>query len=151
MAFPSVYVPYFVSKSPPMGILILLLRRTKVSTFWSSFFLSFMWTVNCILGIPSSQKGLTIICFCFQRTVFWEDGWKHASHWNIPRALSSCKQWPLQFLTSYIEDFLWLWQISISPKEPPIYLWSLETLLVPCSPKHHLCNLSTRCQGYSVR
>jgi hypothetical protein len=31
--------------------LIPFLRRTKVSTLWSSFFLSFRWSVNCILGI----------------------------------------------------------------------------------------------------
>jgi hypothetical protein len=43
----------FVSVSPPMGILFPLLRRTKVFTLWSSFFLSFMWSVNCILGILS--------------------------------------------------------------------------------------------------
>jgi hypothetical protein len=30
-----------------------LLRRIKGSTLWTSFFLSFMWFVNCILGIPS--------------------------------------------------------------------------------------------------
>jgi hypothetical protein len=27
--------------------------RTEASTLWSSFFLSFMWSVNCILGILS--------------------------------------------------------------------------------------------------
>jgi hypothetical protein len=30
-----------------------LLRRTAASTFWSSFFFSFMWSVNCILSILS--------------------------------------------------------------------------------------------------
>jgi hypothetical protein len=30
-----------------------LLRRNEVSTFWSSFFLSFICFVNCILGILS--------------------------------------------------------------------------------------------------
>ena len=53
MALPSVSAPHFVSVSPPMSILFPLLRRTEVSTLWSSFFLSFMWSVNCILGIPS--------------------------------------------------------------------------------------------------
>jgi hypothetical protein len=51
MAFPSVSAPHIVSVSPPMCILFPLLRRTNVSTLWSSFFLSFMWSVNCILGI----------------------------------------------------------------------------------------------------
>jgi hypothetical protein len=36
-----------------MGILLPLLRRTEVSILWSSFFLSFIWSVNCILGILS--------------------------------------------------------------------------------------------------
>ena len=35
-----------------LSMLFLLLRRTKVSTLRSSFFLSFMCSVNCILGIP---------------------------------------------------------------------------------------------------
>jgi hypothetical protein len=35
------------------GILFHLLRRTEVSTLWSSFFLSFMCFANCILDIPS--------------------------------------------------------------------------------------------------
>jgi hypothetical protein len=36
-----------------MCILFPLLRRTKVFILWSSFFLSFMWSVNCILGFLS--------------------------------------------------------------------------------------------------
>jgi hypothetical protein len=50
MAFPSVSAPHFVSVSPPMGLLFPFLRRTKVSTLLSSF-LSFIWSVNCILSI----------------------------------------------------------------------------------------------------
>jgi hypothetical protein len=52
MAFPPVSAPYIFSISSPMGILFHLLRRTKVSTLWSAFFLSFMWSLICILGIP---------------------------------------------------------------------------------------------------
>jgi hypothetical protein len=51
MAFPSVSAPHFVSVYPPMGILIPLLKRAAVSTFWSSFYLSFMWPVNCMFSI----------------------------------------------------------------------------------------------------
>jgi hypothetical protein len=40
----------FVSVTPSMGILFPILRRNEVSTFWSSFILSFMCFVNCILG-----------------------------------------------------------------------------------------------------
>ncbi|CRH48747.1 Uncharacterised protein [Chlamydia trachomatis] len=53
MAFPSVSASYPFSIFPPASNLFLLLRRTEASTLWSSFFLSFMWSVNCILGIPS--------------------------------------------------------------------------------------------------
>ena len=53
MVIPSVSAPHFVSVTPSMGILFPLLRRIEVSTLWSSFFLSFMWSVNCILGILS--------------------------------------------------------------------------------------------------
>ena len=37
MAFPSFSALHFVSVSPPMGIVIPLLRGTEVSTLWSSF------------------------------------------------------------------------------------------------------------------
>jgi hypothetical protein len=53
MAFPSVSAPYFVCIFAPVSILFPLLRRTDTSTLWSSFFLSFMRSVNCILGILS--------------------------------------------------------------------------------------------------
>jgi hypothetical protein len=36
-----------------MGISFPILRRGKVSTLWSSFFLSFMCFASCILGILS--------------------------------------------------------------------------------------------------
>jgi hypothetical protein len=36
-----------------VNIFFPLLRRTEVSTVWFSFFLTFMWSVNCILGILS--------------------------------------------------------------------------------------------------
>jgi hypothetical protein len=44
---------HVVSVFPPMSNLIPPLRRTEASTLWSTYFLSFMWSVNCILGIPS--------------------------------------------------------------------------------------------------
>jgi hypothetical protein len=48
---PSVSAPNFVSVTPSTGILFPTLRRNEVSTHWSSFFLSFMCSTNCILGI----------------------------------------------------------------------------------------------------
>ena len=53
MVFSSVSGPNFVSLTPSMGILFFILRRSKVSTLWSSFFLSFMHFANCILDILS--------------------------------------------------------------------------------------------------
>jgi hypothetical protein len=46
MAFPSVSAPHFDSIFPPVSILFTLLRSNEVSTFWSSFFLGFIWSVN---------------------------------------------------------------------------------------------------------
>jgi hypothetical protein len=51
MVLPSISAPTFVSITPFIGILFYLLRRKKISTLWSSFFLSFMSFANCILGI----------------------------------------------------------------------------------------------------
>ena len=48
MAFISVSAPYIVSLFPPMCIFFYFLRRIEASTLWSSFFLSFMWPVNCV-------------------------------------------------------------------------------------------------------
>jgi hypothetical protein len=53
VVFPSISALNFVSVTPSMGILFPILGRNKVSTLWSSFFLSFMCFANCILGILS--------------------------------------------------------------------------------------------------
>jgi hypothetical protein len=44
-----------------------LLRRTEASTFWSSLFFSFMWSVNCILviwsfGLLSTYQWVHTMC-----------------------------------------------------------------------------------------
>jgi hypothetical protein len=49
----SLYFPPMVNLSP-------LLRKTEASTLWSSFFLSFMWSVNCILGIRDILTSLML-------------------------------------------------------------------------------------------
>jgi hypothetical protein len=51
MSFPSVSAPHFVSVFAPMSILFPFLRRTEAPTLWTFLFLSFLWSVNCILGI----------------------------------------------------------------------------------------------------
>jgi hypothetical protein len=50
MVFPSISAPNFVSVTPSMGILFPILRRSEVSTLWSSFFLSFMFFCKLYLG-----------------------------------------------------------------------------------------------------
>ena len=78
MASLSVSAPNFVSVFPPMGILFPLLRRTEISTVWSSFFLSFMWSVNCILGILNFWANIHLsvnmhlkwlICTCYPQHI----------------------------------------------------------------------------------
>jgi hypothetical protein len=51
MVLPSVRTLNFVSVTPSTGILFPILRRNKVSTFWTSFFLIFTSFANCVLGI----------------------------------------------------------------------------------------------------
>ena len=51
MIFLLVFVPWVVSIFHQVSILFPLIRSTEASTLWSSFFLSFIWSVNCILGI----------------------------------------------------------------------------------------------------
>jgi hypothetical protein len=55
MVHPFVSAPNFVSVTPSMGVLSPVLRRGKVSTLWSSFFLSFMCFANCILYLGYSK------------------------------------------------------------------------------------------------
>jgi hypothetical protein len=50
MVYPFVLAPNFISVTPSMGILFLILRRNEVSTHWSSLFLIFLCFANCILG-----------------------------------------------------------------------------------------------------
>jgi hypothetical protein len=58
MVVPSDSALNFVSVTPSMGVLFPILRRDKVSTLWSSFFLSFICFANCILCILSFWANL---------------------------------------------------------------------------------------------
>ena len=49
MVHPFITASNFVSVTPSMGVLFPILRRGKVPTLWSSFFLSFIHLANCIL------------------------------------------------------------------------------------------------------
>jgi len=42
----------------PMIILFFLLSRTEALTFWSSFFLCFIWFESCIVDIPSFMPNI---------------------------------------------------------------------------------------------
>ena len=70
VVFPSISAPHFVSVSPLMGILIPLLRRIEISILWTSFFLSFIWSVNCVFGIlsfganPLISECIPCVFFC---------------------------------------------------------------------------------------
>jgi hypothetical protein len=61
----SVSAPYFVSIFTPVNILFPILRRTKTSTLFSSF-LSFIWSVNCILGIPNFWANIYLSVSAYQ-------------------------------------------------------------------------------------
>ena len=55
--------PFLFLPSPshpllPLIILFPLLSRTEASTLWSSFLLSFMWSMSCIVGIPHSLANI---------------------------------------------------------------------------------------------
>jgi hypothetical protein len=52
---PFISAPNFVSVTPSIGVLFPILRRGKVSTLWSSFFLSFMCFANYILYLGYSK------------------------------------------------------------------------------------------------
>ena len=55
MVHPFILAPNFVSVTPSMGVLFPILRRGRVSTFWSAFFLSFMCFADCILYLGYSK------------------------------------------------------------------------------------------------
>jgi hypothetical protein len=62
-----------------MGILFPILRRTEVSILWLSFFLSFMWSVNCILGILNKEQHLSGAGLQVQRFSSVSSRWEHGS------------------------------------------------------------------------
>ena len=51
MIFSSIPVPLFDLAFPLLRVLFSFLQRTESSPFWPSFFLSFIMSVNCFLGI----------------------------------------------------------------------------------------------------
>jgi hypothetical protein len=53
-----------------MGILFPSLRRSKVSTLWSSFFLRFMCFANCILGSLSFGTNICLSVSAYHECSF---------------------------------------------------------------------------------
>jgi hypothetical protein len=66
----EVSAPHFVSIFPPVGILFPFLRSAEVSILWTSFFLSFMWSVNCILGILSFRANIHLLVSTYHVSSF---------------------------------------------------------------------------------
>ena len=57
---------------PPMGIFFILLRtKRKVSILWSSFSLSFIWSVNCFLGIQIFSANVHLSESGYIRVLLW--------------------------------------------------------------------------------
>jgi hypothetical protein len=65
MVFPTVSAPNFVSVTRSMGILFPILKGNKVSTLWSSFFLSFWVFLFCFVLLCFVFVFLVLFCFVF--------------------------------------------------------------------------------------
>jgi hypothetical protein len=72
IVLPSISAPNFVSVTPSMGILFSIPRRNKVSTLWSSFFLSFMCFTNCVLGILSFWANIHMSVSAYHVSSTWD-------------------------------------------------------------------------------
>jgi hypothetical protein len=70
MVHHSFLSPNFVSVTPSMGILFLILRRIEVSTHWSSLFLIFWCFANCILGVLNFWANIHLAVSAYQVTSF---------------------------------------------------------------------------------
>jgi hypothetical protein len=70
MVHPFVLAPNFVSVTPSIGILFLILRRNEVATHWSSFFLVVLCFANYILGILSFWANIHLSVSAYQVSYF---------------------------------------------------------------------------------
>jgi hypothetical protein len=64
-----------------VNILFSLLRSMEASTFWSSFFLSFIWSVNCILGIPNVWANIHLSVSTYHRHSFFNQSIRLNKPW----------------------------------------------------------------------
>jgi hypothetical protein len=72
MVHPFVAAPNFVSVTPSRGVLFPILRKGKVSTHWSSFFLSFMCFANFILVILSFWANIHLSVSAYHVSFFFD-------------------------------------------------------------------------------
>ena len=92
MAFPSNSSILLVSVFPHMSVLFHILRRTQGTIFCASFFLSYIWAVNCDLGIlnfwVNIHLSMSACQFCSILT-----GLHHSGYFIIPSislSVSTC-------------------------------------------------------------
>jgi hypothetical protein len=85
-----------------MGILFPLLRRTEVFTLSSSFFLSFMLSVNYILGIPSFWDNIHLSVSAYHVCSF-VIGLPH-SWWYPPDPFICLSQYLLHLWNSRVDE-----------------------------------------------
>jgi len=132
MAIPSVSPPNFVSISSPTNIFVPLLRRMEASALCSSFFLSFMCSVDCILDIPRILANIQLLVtachvyvFCFVFLIgLPHSGWYFLvpfirlwiswSHWFTGWVVLHCVDVPFSASNPLLKDILVLssfWQL----------------------------------------
>ena len=121
MAFPSVSALYFVSEYSPMSILFPLLRRTKTSSIWSSFFLSVTWSANYILGIPSFWVNIHLSVSAYHVCSF-VTGLPHSEWYFLVPYICLRISW------SHFFKAEWCNCITFSMSIPPLkYIWVLSS------------------------
>jgi hypothetical protein len=83
-----------------VSILFHFLEKTKVPTLWSSFILSFIWSMNCILDIPSFWPNIHLSVSAYYVCSF-VIGLPHSGEWYLAYVLPSrIKKWDLIKLQS---------------------------------------------------
>ena len=115
MAFPSLSALHFVPVFLPVSILFPLLRSTKASTHWSSFFLSFMWSVDGILGILNFWANIylsasTYYVYSFVTGLSHDDIFKfHLYAWEFHEVIvfNSCVVFHCVNILHFVYPFLW--------------------------------------------
>ena len=92
---------------PFMSILFHLLRRTEASTLWSSFFLSFMWSLNCILGSQNFWTNIYLSVSAYH-VCFFVFGLHHSGWYFLVPPICQRISWIHHFYLFLIFFHLWL-------------------------------------------